>query len=170
MYILPSNFFCGALSSEILDLCTLRRSIITVSTITCFVRSATHKTLHIWQDTAVLLASQVRIFSEISWLSLGSSMAGIPFGSTLGSLMPDLVAAPASHCRFVMMLCCGLGVYHVDLLRFCMGALLHGQTLMHCQLLHRIHCSVIANCAYLTLDLSPVFRRSNRWISSCRSK
>ena len=33
-----------------------------------------------------------------------------------------------------------------------------------------IHCKVSANCAYLTLDLSPVFRRSNRWISSCRSK
>ena len=33
-----------------------------------------------------------------------------------------------------------------------------------------IHCNVIANCAYLTLDFSPVFRRSSRWMSSWRSK
>ena len=33
-----------------------------------------------------------------------------------------------------------------------------------------IHCNVIANCAYLTLDLSPVFRRSSGWMLSFRSK
>ena len=90
IYILPSNFCCGALSLEIF-------------TLTCVVQPSTHKALHISQDTVFLATSRVRIFSVVSRLSVKSFMAGIPFGSTLSSLMPKIVTA------FGMILRCGLG-------------------------------------------------------------
>ena len=50
-----------------------------------------------FDSTVFWITSRASTFSAISRLSSRFSMAGVPFVSTLGSLMPDLVTAPASH-------------------------------------------------------------------------